>query len=282
MAKLSVQILTKNEATFIARAIASTRKFADEVVVVDCGSEDDTAKLAERLGARVVMQSWLGWVGQRNVGLANCSNDWVMSLEADEIVTPELADSIFAAMNANPDPKDGFVVTRVDEFLGQLMPNMQRAQKRRTFVRLFNKRFSNWDPEISVHEYVLCPGSLHILEGDLIHWRNYTISQQMQTLNRNAELESDMIFQRGKQSLVKMTLKPFARFLWIYLICGAWRRGARGYIWARLHATAEFLRQSMAWERARVIPMPHPPESVVTAPNKQAEGSVVRSPQPVK
>ncbi|TPW27927.1 glycosyltransferase family 2 protein [Pararhizobium mangrovi] len=258
-APVSVLILARNEEALIARAIASVA-FADEVVVVDSESTDQTAAIARANGARVVRQPWLGWLAQKAVGLENCAHDWVFSLDADEIVTPALARSIQAAMARNPDPRDAFALERHEEFLGRLMPGMRRRSKRRNFVRLFNKRHSGWDPKMIIHEEVCCPGTVVPLEGALLHWRNYSIARQMETLNRNGELEAEMITRGDRYATRTLVLKPVLRFLWIYLACGHWRMGTRGFVWAGLHSTAEFLRYAKAWEALETRPMQDPPE----------------------
>lgn len=279
-APVSVLILTRNEETVIARAIRSVG-FADEVVVVDSESSDDTRRIASALGAKVVVQPWLGWLPQKAVGLSNCSNEWVFSLDADEVVTAPLAASIRRAMAGNPNPRDAYALERQEEFLGKLMPSMRRRSKRLSFIRLFNKRYSNWDPELIIHEEIRCPGTIRPLDGDLLHWRNYTIADQLDTLNRNADLEAEMILRSGRFRTLTLLAKPPLRFLWIYLACGNWRMGMRGFIWAGLHAFAEFLRYAKAWERLRTQPVPHPPEASFGASGRP-QGPARRAPATIE
>jgi glycosyltransferase involved in cell wall biosynthesis len=262
-ARVSVVILTKNEARLIARAISSV-SWADEVVVVDSGSTDQTRELAQGLGAVVHHQDWLGWRLQHEAAAARASHDWIFSLDADEIVTPELGAAIVEALRSNPDPRDGFVLERREEFLGTLMPNMRRRSNRKSFVRLYNRTQGHYDPALDIHEQVRCPGRLHGLNGSLLHWRNYTIGQQADTLNRNADIEARMLVrQGGRWGRAWLIGKPVLRFLWLYLACGNWRFGTRGYIWSVLHSGAEFLRQAKAWELQHVTQ----PPAVRQAPN---------------
>jgi hypothetical protein len=95
----------------------------------------------------------------------------------------------------------------------------------------------------------------------LLHWRNYTIGQQADTLNRNAEIEARMLVRQGAGRCGRLWLvgKPVLRFLWLYVACGNWRLGTRGYIWSVLHSGAEFLRQAKAWELQNVTAVTHPP-----------------------
>jgi (heptosyl)LPS beta-1,4-glucosyltransferase len=263
---VSVVILTKNEERLIARAITSAA-WADEVVVVDSGSTDRTCELARGLGAVVHHQDWLGWRLQHEAAAALASHDWIFSMDADEIVTPELSAAIVDALRRNPDPRDGFVLERQEEFLGTLMPNMRRPSKRRSFVRLYNRTYGRYDPALDIHEQIRCPGRLHELSGSLLHWRNYTIGQQADTLNRNADIEARMLVKDGgRWTRLWLVGKPVLRFLWLYIACGNWRYGTRGYIWSVLHSGAEFLRQAKAWELQNATAVAHPPAASDSLP----------------
>lgn len=275
-APLTVLILARDEAALIERAIGGVG-WADEVLVLDSESTDDTRERAARAGATVHVQPWLGWLGQKRRGVELARHDWVLSLDADEIVTEPLARSIRAALARDPDPRDGFVMDRREEFLGALMPDARRRSKRDGFVRLFHRRHSGWDPERIVHEEIVCPGQLHRLDGALLHWRNYSIGRQLDTLNRNAELEARMLEgQGGGRLLFGMAVKPALRFAWLYLRSGYWRLGRRGFVFAGLHAFAEFLRHARAWERRSVLPQPHPP-TTIWSPAEPASGTTPRA-----
>jgi (heptosyl)LPS beta-1,4-glucosyltransferase len=258
--KVTAVILAKNEKAFIERAICSVW-WADEILVLDSESVDGTRERAAALGAVVHSEPWLGWLPQKARALELSEHDWIFSLDADEIVTPTLAASIVDTLKSNPDPRDGFVVNRIEEFLGEPMPNTRRRSKSKTFVRLFNKTRSGWDPALIVHEEIRCPGVYIALRGDLLHWRNYSIGRQLDTINRNADLEAKMMLARssGVKRGLDVVVRPILRFGWLYIVCGLWRRGTKGFIWASLHTIAEFLRQAKAWEAANVQPVPDPP-----------------------
>ncbi len=189
MQRVSVVLLTRNEEALIGRALASARAFADEIMLIDSNSTDRTKEIAEAAGATVYNQDWLGWVGQRRKAASLARNDWLFFLEADEIVTPELAADIRLHMAGDPEPGSGFTVERKDEFLGRLMFEMRRASKRAGFVRLYNRTRSDWRSDMLVHEELACPGPLVRLKGSMLHWRNYAIADQIATYNRYSELE---------------------------------------------------------------------------------------------
>jgi glycosyltransferase involved in cell wall biosynthesis len=259
---VSVLILTLNEELLIGRAIRSAA-WANEVVVLDSGSTDRTREIAESLGAHVYTQPWLGWTLQHRKAAELARNDWVMPIDADEVITPELAKSIVAAMSSRPDPNDGYVVDRRDEFLGELMFNLRRRSKRANFVRLFDRRKSRYDETMLIHEEVVVPGRAIPLPGFLLHWRNSLLSHIVATFNRNADLEVKGIVQSSKPvTFVSVAIKPMLRFGWVYFVCGHWRFGTRGFILAGMHAFSEFLRQARAWEQLHSPPRPHPPRAL--------------------
>jgi len=267
---ITVVILTKNEELFIARCIASVA-WADEVLVLDSGSTDRTREIAREWGASVYEQAWLGWVPQRQAGIARACHDWILVLEADEIVTPELRDGILAAMAASPDARDGYAVDRRDEFFGRVFPNMQRPALRRGFVRLFNRRQSHYAPEDLIHERVVCPGRMLPLPGQLLHWRAFTVADQMGRYVTNSGLEADMLARAGvRVGPLRLLLMPALRFLWCYVWCGGFRLGTVGLMQALLKASTEFTRHAVLWERQSVERRLHPPENVWRMPARPA------------
>lgn len=262
MPALTVIILTLNEEEFIERCVNSVR-WADEVLVVDSNSTDKTREIAAALGARVYEQKWLGWSGQRNKGVEIAKNDWVMFLECDEIVTPELAQSIQDVMSRPMDERDGYCLDRRGDFYGLLLPNMSRPSKRKSFVRLFNRRCSAYDMSMKVHEEVIFPGKSIPLEGVLLHWRGYVMDEYITVFNRYATVEAEMLQENGvRSSALKIFTRPILRFLWCYIAMGGARLGTRGLIHAMLQATSEFIRYTKLWEMQHAERTLHPPASI--------------------
>jgi glycosyltransferase involved in cell wall biosynthesis len=246
---LSALILSKDEERHIERCIRSL-SFADEVVVVDSGSTDRTLELARACGARVVEQEWLGYSGQRNAGAAAATHDWVLWLDADELVSDELRASVLAALEGPMDPHDGYVVERRNDFLGVLLPNEARESKRRSFVRLYHREHSRFDPEQLVHEEVRVPGRLVPLDGVLLHWRGQSFTSIARVFVRYADLEAEALDAAGVRATPRrMVGRTLARFAWVYVVKGYWRLGARGLMYAMLKANAELLRYGRLWER---------------------------------
>lgn len=259
---LSVIILTLNESPIIERCISRVR-WADDVVVIDSGSTDDTRERAAVLGARVFDIPWRGWVGQRQVGIEKAKHDWVFILEADEIVNEDLAASIQSAMRAPMSPDDGYTVVRRDRFFGVLLPNLRNRVRQRNFVRIFNRTRSRYNPDHLIHEEVIFPGrSIPLKPGFMVHCRNFTFQQQMHRLVDITQDEAAQMTNRGvRASAIKVIVWPLLRFLWVYVRKGGWRLGGPGLVHAGMVAVAEYLRWTTLWEKQHVnseeyAPMP--------------------------
>lgn len=265
-ALVSAVILVRNEEALIARCLESIAGVVDDVVVLDSCSSDRTREIATQLGARVFEQPWLGWIPQRALGIALAQHDWVLILEADEIVTPQLAASLREVLRRPMNVNDGYSVDRRDDFLGALLPRMRRRAKRLNFVRLFNRTRSQYDPALIVHDEVRVPGRAIPLDGVLIHWRGFSIVDQVARYAAYAPLEADVMTSRGERvHLASLVIRPWLRFGWCYLICGGWRLGARGFAHALMVASSEFLRHAALWERQHAPTTLHPPADVLAA-----------------
>lgn len=257
---ITAVILTKNEKDFIERAV-DTVDFCAERLVLDCGSSDGTPEIARAAGARVEYQEWLGWSPQRNKAASMASHDWILVLEADEVVTPRLRQSIEQAMASSPDPRDGFSMDRRGDFLGVLLPNEARPAKRQAFVRLYNRRHSSWDLDMAVHEEVLVPGERHPLDGALLHWRGYQLDDYVRTFDRYAAQEAAELVGNGARiGFLHVAFRPVLRFGWLYVVRGDWRLGTHGLVHSMLKGVHEFLRYARAWE------LVHAPTAVIDPP----------------
>jgi len=246
--RLSVVICTKDEQERLGRCLDSVA-WADEVLVLDSGSTDRTRELAAERGAVVHRQGWLGFSRQKNRAAALASHDWILSLDADEVVTPALAASIRGALEARPDPHDGFALDRRADFLGRWLPNQARRSKRHELVRLYNRRFSGWDEAMPVHEIVRCPGRTHLLPGWLLHWNDFDLDALITLFNRYATVEAHDLHDRGvRVRASSVVIRPVARFLWLYLARGEVRLGAHGVVHSGLKAASEFMRYAKLWE----------------------------------
>ncbi|WP_372624427.1 glycosyltransferase family 2 protein [Falsiroseomonas sp.] len=275
---VSVIILTKNESAFIERCMQGVA-WADDIVVVDSGSTDDTRERAAALGARVFEIPWRGWVPQRQEGIARARHDWVFILEADEMVDETLAAAIRAAIAGDtpPDPADGYTVERRDRFFGLVLPQQRNRRRQRAFVRIFNRRRSHYHPEHIIHEEVVFPGRSIPLRGTLLHCRGFTFGQQMARYLEVAGDEADQMERRGTHaSALKVLAWPVLRFLWVYVKCGGWRLGGPGLVHALMVATSEYMRWALLWERQHVLRGAARPAEAPTAASGAGEARRVQ------
>lgn len=248
MPKLSVTVITKNEAANLAAALESVA-WADEIVVVDAESTDDTVAIARRYTDHVVVRAWPGFPQQKNHAASMAAHDWILSIDADERVTPELAAEIRALMAGTP-AAPGYRLTRVTFALGRWIrttdwyPDWQ--------LRLYDRRRGRWDETRRVHEAVRLDGDAARLAGELQHFAYRDLSHHLQTIDRYTTLAAeDMAARGGRVSLLQVAAHPPLAFLRNYLLRGGIRDGAAGLIISSMNAWYVFLKYAKRWERHR-------------------------------
>lgn len=192
---LTATIVTYNEAANISDALDSV-SWADERIVVDSHSTDDTVAIARAKGARVEVRDWPGYSDQKNYAASIASHDWILSLDADERVTPELAAEIRALLNGTPSA-GGYRVPRVTWYLGRWIrttdwyPDYQ--------LRLYDRRAGRWNGR-RVHESVALDGPPGQLRGELQHYAYTNISEHLATIDRYTTLAAEQWFAEGRRA----------------------------------------------------------------------------------
>jgi glycosyltransferase involved in cell wall biosynthesis len=248
--KLTVTVITRNEAADIGDALASVA-WADEIVVVDSESTDETAAIARRHNARVVVREWPGYVGQKNHAASLASHDWILSLDADERVTPGLAAEIKALMARAPEAigHAAFRIPRVTWHLGRWIrttdwyPDYQ--------VRLYDRRAAQWSGRY-VHEAVAVRGTTGRLRGELQHYAYRDIADHLETIDRYTTLAARQMQESGRRaSLLEIAGHPPLAFLRNYIAHGGIRDGVPGVIISAMNAYYVFLKFSKLWELRR-------------------------------
>ena len=249
MAKLTVTVITRDEAAHIEAALDSVA-WADEVVVVDSGSTDGTADLARRHGARVEVRGWPGYSAQKNYAASIASHDWILSLDADERVSPELAAEIKGLLAAEPAAR-GYRVPRVSFYLGRWIrgtdwyPDYQ--------LRLYDRRAGEWNGR-RVHESVALKGEPGELKHDLQHFPYRDISHHLQTIDRYTTLAADQMRADGRTvSLAGLILHPPFAFLRNYILRGGFLLGGVGFVVSTLNSYYVFLKLAKAFVETRIL-----------------------------
>lgn len=252
MPKVSVTVITKDEEDDIAAALASV-SWADEIVVVDSRSSDRTVEIARSLGARVVVRDWPGYVAQKNFAAAEATHDWILSLDADERVTPELTADIRRVLE-NP-AHAAYRVPRLTWHLGRWIrgtdwyPDYQR--------RLYDRRAAQWTGKY-VHEAVAVNGSVGQLRGDLWHFPYKDIADHLETIDRYTSYSARQMHESGRRaSLLHLAAHPPLAFLRNYVAKGGFRLGTAGWIVSAMNAYYVFLKFAKLWQ-LQVNPAPRP------------------------
>jgi glycosyltransferase involved in cell wall biosynthesis len=210
---LSAVLITRNAAALLEPCLDSLA-FADEIVVVDSGSSDGTAELAARKGARVVQKEWLGFGRQRQFAVDQASHDWVLCVDADERVSPELARSIGRALAAPVTPV--YRMARRNRFLGRWLAHGEGYPD--WSPRLFNRMSARWSDDL-VHEKVLFAVTPGTLEGDLMHEAPDDLAAHFERQNRTSTLAARQAFDEGRHaSALYLFFSPAVRFLKFYFM----------------------------------------------------------------
>ena len=207
----SVVLITRNAAAQLPDCLASVA-FADEVVVVDSGSSDGTAEVAARYGARVVQKEWLGFGRQKQFAVEQAAHDWVLCLDADERVSPELAASLVRALAAPATPI--YRMARRNRFLGHWLRHGEGYPD--WSLRLFDRRQARWSDD-AVHEKVLHSASPGTLTGDLLHESAEDLGRYLDKQNRYSTLAAEELHRQGRRAgVAELALSPLVRFVKFY------------------------------------------------------------------
>lgn len=229
--KISAVIITLNEARNIARCLTSLQGLADEILVLDSGSEDNTVAVAKQLGATVIDTPWKGYAATKNKGHQLAQHSYILSLDADEALSAALKSSIIA----NKDRLVGaYSFNRLNNYCGSWIKHGGFYPDKK--IRLFPKDQASWVGDY-VHEQLLLDKGTTIthLSGDLLHYSYYTHQEHEERLEKYAQLAAEKL--HGKAGLAaKQYLSPTWRFVQAYFLKGGFMDGKAGYHLARLTA----------------------------------------------
>lgn len=240
MPKISVLIITLNEERNIERCITSVQSFADEIVLVDSLSTDRTCEIAGKMGARIVEQAFLGHIEQKNFAITQAHFPIILSLDADEEVSPKLAESIQNIKETWP--ADGFTMNRLTNYCGQWINHS--GWRPDTKLRLFDSRKGKWAGMNPHDKYTMTSDSrIQHLKGDLFHYSYYTIAEHSKQSEKFSQIAAQAMFKAGKKSCPRKTLlNPYFKFLRNYVLKGGFRDGFYGFVICRITAFETFMK----------------------------------------
>ena len=236
MQKISVAIITKDEEHNIRDCLESVR-WADEVVVVDNGSTDNTLKICREYRARVYEEEWKGYSGQKNSAIGKARNEWVLSLDADERVTPDLREEIAGALDENSSV-DGYFIPRKNFFLGRWIKHCGWYPDFN--LRLFRKSRGRF-AERTVHEKVEIRGRTANLRCPLMHETYRSLSEFFQRMDRYSTLAAREMYQEGRKSgFYDIFFRPPFTFLQMYILRAGFLEGYSGFLLSSLYSFYTF------------------------------------------
>jgi len=255
--RLSVTVITRNEAADLADALSSVA-WADEIVVVDSRSTDDTVAIAGRFTSRVVVRDWPGYIAQKNYAASLAAHDWILSLDADERVTPELAAEIQSRLAAAPQ-ETGFRIPRVTRHLGRWIRSTDWYPDYQ--LRLYDRRSAEWTGRY-VHEAVTVRGAVGELRGELQHYAYRDIADHLETIDRYTTLAARQMHEAGRRAGISdLTVHPPLAFLRNYIARGGFRDGSTGFVISSMNAYYVFLKFAKLWELQRSAAEEQQPQS---------------------
>ncbi|PTX15216.1 glycosyltransferase involved in cell wall biosynthesis [Pontibacter mucosus] len=226
--KLSVVVITYNEERNIARCLESVKRVADELVVVDSYSTDRTREICLSYGARFMEHPFEGHIEQKNYALTQATFQHVLSLDADEALSPELEQAVLAAKNNWQ--SDAYSMNRLTNYCGKWIHHSGWYPD--TKVRLFDRSKAVWGGENPHDKIILSQGAtLQHLRGDLLHYSYYTVTQHLGQINKFTDASSRALIRDGKTvSLPMVILKPLFRFFRAYILKRGFLDGPEGFI----------------------------------------------------
>lgn len=245
---LSVAIITLNEEANLERTLASLGGVAAEIVVVDSGSTDRTVEIAESHGAHVLHRDWPGHVAQKNRALEACSQPWVLALDADEPLSPELAEAIRGLFAQGEPALAGYWVNRRTWYLGDWLWHAWYPEWRLRLVRRERARWQGQDP----HDYLTVDGKTGRLRGDLLHYSYEGVDDHFRRTIQYARISANALIADGKRfRWHKLLFSPWFRLLQSLVVKQAWRDGWRGWVIAYSSMLAGVLKYAFMLEHER-------------------------------
>jgi glycosyltransferase involved in cell wall biosynthesis len=242
-APVSAVLITRNAAAVLESCLESL-SFADEIVIVDSASSDGTREIAARRGARVVPKEWLGFGRQKQFAVEQAKHDWVLCLDADERVSPELAESIRKALAAPVSPV--YRMARRNRFLGKWLAHGEGYPD--WSPRLFHRLNARWSDDL-VHEKVLFAVTPGTLEGDLLHDSSDDLATYLERQNRYTTLAARQAYERGASAgAFHLLASPVVRFFKFYVLRLGFLDGLPGLVHISIGCMNSYLKYAKLME----------------------------------
>jgi glycosyltransferase involved in cell wall biosynthesis len=248
--KLSVVIITLNEEKNIRRCLHSIT-FADEIIVVDSGSTDNTCSFAREYTDHVIFHEMHGFGEQKQFAVEQATGDWILSLDADEWASSELRESILLVLEKHPSdlPYAGYKIFRRNIYLGRAMKHCGWYVP---ILRLFRRDHGQFNNKL-VHEEIIVNGSVGMINGVIMHQPYRSLIHHIEKMQHYANLDAHELIKRGRnvrgwQATIHLALRPLWKFTEKFFLQQGFREGIHGFILAVMAAYGVFLIHARCWE----------------------------------
>jgi len=246
--KISATVITLNEQRHIRQCLESLQGIADEMIVVDSGSQDATLEIAAQLGARTFVREWTNYSEQKNFASSLAQCEWILSLDADECLSASLRQDILK-VKQKPTHAVAFEFPRKAFYLGRWIEHSGWYPDYK--VRLFLKSKARWEGRF-VHESLSIDGPIVRLQGDLLHYSCESISEHIRTLDRYTTLAAEDLWHRQKRSdWTQLLTSAFAAFVKSYWLTQGFRDGMQGLVIACFASYYNLVKYAKLWELER-------------------------------
>jgi len=241
--RLSAVIIAKNEEDRIEPCLRSLAGWADEIIVVDSGSEDRTVEISRRYTPCVIETHWRGYGKQKQFALEAAGGEWVLSIDADEVVTPDLREEIDRVLADDP-PEDAFGIPREYHVFGQAL---RHGDCGRAPIRLFRREAARFSDD-AVHEKVLTDGRVGRLRSRLVHYSIRDMDHALEKAREYAELWAGQEYGRGRRvNLAQCYTHAACSLFNVLIVRSGWLDGRRGFVLAVLQAQYTFNKYMTLW-----------------------------------
>jgi glycosyltransferase involved in cell wall biosynthesis len=246
--KLSAFVICCNEEKYIERCLNSI-SFASEIIVVDSGSTDKTLEICKKYTDKIFHKTWSGFVAQKSYAFEQCSNEWVLNIDADEVVSEKLKSKIIEITSEPDSNTNGYEISRIVYYMGKFWNKGGWYPEYR--LRLVKKSYTSWGG-VDPHEKAITQGRIDRIIAPIYHYTYASLADQIHSLNNHSSTAAESLYKKGKScSLVSIFIRPIARFLKFYFSKKGFLEGQAGLIVAVLEALYAFLKYAKLWELNR-------------------------------
>jgi glycosyltransferase involved in cell wall biosynthesis len=244
--KVSAVIITFNEENIIKQTL-SKLWWCDEIIIIDSGSTDKTVEICHQFGCDVFTHSFIGYGEQKKYGVSKAKNDWILCIDADEVLTEPLIEEIITELSKSEIGFSGYAIPRTLVYMNK--PFRYGKEASTPIIRLFNRLKGNWDGAL-VHEKVILDGKLGKLSHKILHYSYYSYTQHMQKINMYSSLGAKKMLQKKKsKNKFIITLGIPFNFFKYYVLDRNFLNGFHGFAWSAFNAFYHFLKYAKHMEQ---------------------------------